>query len=356
MARIAINEAPTFGLTVDVRRPPANGDILKPFVRQLANLEDTSCTYEGLMKPLVPKPEQPGEVRQAFRFARELASDEIKSIERLHQRTILSLFAIVSLFGFIGYSQLRSIVTSQINTQVHAEVHKQVTAQIKDQLQREHVQEVVSAIVRQMSEAEITKLVHGEIGISLEQSLAKELPTATRLEVKRDLPGEVNRALTEAHIPTIVQEAVRGEVDSQQKSIQFTAASETRKILQGHVGPGINMTGTYRTIYSALLSSGQKGKIVLFADGYDIQTVNLAFAINQAGWTIDLRDTPPPYPPLPSTFLIVNNTGDRSKQLARTLFSALQTSFEVRTSDKPPIADVDPHAVVLIFPSKSNNR
>jgi hypothetical protein len=122
------------------------------------------------------------DVKEAIDFAERMAKQEIDSIERLHQRTLVSLSIVVGtavllvgVLGWIGFDHLRdAAITSAQNA-----MEKEVTRQVQEKLTKEHIDQIVNEQVSSYSKA------------SLESAIQRELQT-------EPLSSEIRNAATAA--------------------------------------------------------------------------------------------------------------------------------------------------------------
>ena len=106
------------------------------------------------------------ELFETLNFARQLAKEEIDSIERIHKRTLQSfayigvfVAAAAALFGYIGYVNLKTAAISTAENQMRTEVKKQVQAK----LTKENIDDIVQDQVRSFSATRMSTAIHDEL-------------------------------------------------------------------------------------------------------------------------------------------------------------------------------------------------
>ncbi len=103
---------------------------------------------------------------EALTFARQIAKEEIESIERIHSRTLKS-FAYIGLIvagaaavlGYIGYANLKDAAITSAQRQMRTEVVKQV----QDKLTKENIENIVQDQVRNFSATKMSEAIHKEL-------------------------------------------------------------------------------------------------------------------------------------------------------------------------------------------------
>ncbi|HSY34533.1 MAG TPA: hypothetical protein VK814_02170 [Acidobacteriaceae bacterium] len=157
--------------------------------------KDVEPTYVG-----------PDEIKNALLFARATADDEIKSIERIHKRTLLSfgyigvfVAAAVAIFGYIGYSNLRdaSIATAK------AQMQKEVEEQVREKLTTEKINQIVQDQLRDLSAASLHAEIHKEL---LSDPFASSIRQAADEEAKAQITKQFSpRHLSPAQASLLLQ-------------------------------------------------------------------------------------------------------------------------------------------------------
>jgi hypothetical protein len=106
------------------------------------------------------------QLKDALLFAEQLAKREIESIERIHKRTLQSFgyigafaAAVLAVFGYIGYANLKdaSIATAS------AQMQKEVTMQVREKLTTENINQIVRDQIRDLSATNLTAEIHREL-------------------------------------------------------------------------------------------------------------------------------------------------------------------------------------------------
>ncbi|MGD0627944.1 MAG: hypothetical protein ABR987_01250 [Terracidiphilus sp.] len=115
-------------------------------------------------------------LKEALIFARELAQEEIQSIERIHGRTLqsfkyigISVAAAGALIGFIGYVNLRNMAIRTAQNQMQAEVTKQV----QEKLTKENIEGIVQDQVRNYSETKMQEAVHKALMVPAQSQMIR---------------------------------------------------------------------------------------------------------------------------------------------------------------------------------------
>jgi hypothetical protein len=105
-------------------------------------------------------------VKDALTFARQIAREEIDSIERIHKRTLqsfayigIAVVAVAGVFGYIGYANLRDAAIVTAENQMRTEVTKEV----QEKLTQENVEGIVADQVRNYSATKMSEAIHKEL-------------------------------------------------------------------------------------------------------------------------------------------------------------------------------------------------
>ena len=108
--------------------------------------------------PTTKTPQAPDELETKFVFARNMANDEIKNVERLHDKTIRSLtvlmagFSIVCGFiGYVGFNNLRDIAVGTATSTM--------TATITNLMEEKKVATIVDGLIANYAKDSIDRQV-----------------------------------------------------------------------------------------------------------------------------------------------------------------------------------------------------
>ena len=131
-------------------------------------------------------------VSDLLKFARETAASEIANIERLHNKTLLSLTIIVSVFGLIsgflgwlGYDHLRDAAIGVARTQMQETVSSEV-AKLMD---KGHVDDAVKGVLEKRAEADLVAIINQHVGEEIKKlgpDIDRTVREDTTNAVKRD--------------------------------------------------------------------------------------------------------------------------------------------------------------------------
>lgn len=110
------------------------------------------------------------DVKEAMEFAKEMANQEIASVERLHQRTIKQLTILVTVFVFMlsalgalatwfGFSTIRDAAVRTAKTQMQQEIVRQV----QGKLTNEHLDEMVKVQVNSYSKSAMDAAIQKDL-------------------------------------------------------------------------------------------------------------------------------------------------------------------------------------------------
>ncbi len=120
----------------------------------------------SLLPPVLPPNIGQDQTKEALDFAGQLADREIASIERIHNRTLVSfgyigVFAatVLAIFSYIGYSNLKTAAIAAAQDQMKLEV----TRQVKDQLTKENINQIVRDQIRDYSATSLTAEIHRDL-------------------------------------------------------------------------------------------------------------------------------------------------------------------------------------------------
>ena len=108
------------------------------------------------------------DVQAALTYARALAQDELSAIDRMHQRSVRYILAVISvlliggtIIGWIGFKNLKDTAIGTARRQVQSET----TTQVREQLTREKLEEIVANQVAGFTRHQLTAEVNREINI-----------------------------------------------------------------------------------------------------------------------------------------------------------------------------------------------
>jgi hypothetical protein len=158
----------------------------------------------------------PDSLRSALEFARATAKDEIESIKRLHDRTLLSLSilflflgAVGGIVGWIGYKNLRDSAVRVAQQAVKDEIETQMKSMNVDQIIQGRLNEktgaaltatirdaVATEVKRQGMSSQINQAVTAEV-----EELRKQLSKTLRVTAQRTFTPEQAALLKEASQP-----------------------------------------------------------------------------------------------------------------------------------------------------------
>lgn len=149
----------------------------------------------------------PDEIKNALIFARATAADEIKSIERIHKRTLVSfgyiggaVLALAAIFGYIGYSNIKdaSITTAK------AQMQKEVVEQVREKLTTEKINQIVRDQLRDLSASSLHEQIHKEL---ISDPLATSIRQAADAEAKAQIAKQFSpRHLSPTQASLLLQE------------------------------------------------------------------------------------------------------------------------------------------------------
>ena len=125
---------------------------------QTRNLSTSRALDEKLSSTL--------DLQAALTFARSLAQDELSAIDRMHQRSVRYILAVISvlliggtIIGWIGFKNLKDNAISTARRQVQSET----ITQVREQLTREKVEGIVATQVEGFTRHQLTAEVNREI-------------------------------------------------------------------------------------------------------------------------------------------------------------------------------------------------
>jgi hypothetical protein len=134
-------------------------------------------------------------VREALDFARQIAKEEIDSIERIHARTLQSFAYIgiavataAAVFGYIGYANLRKVAVATAENQMRAEVSNQV----REKLTQENVERIVRDQVSNFSQTKMTEAIHKELTAPAESAMI-------RLAAREEAHSQITQQFSPRH-------------------------------------------------------------------------------------------------------------------------------------------------------------
>lgn len=147
-------------------------------------------------------------VREALSFARQLAREEIDSIERIHRRTLLSfaylgifVAAMAAVIGYIGYANLRNAAIATAENETRTEV----AHQIQEKLTQENVEGIVTQQVRIYSATKMSDAVHRELMTPEESKMIRAAADdEARNQVKQQLaPRHFSKDQSDAFVKAV---------------------------------------------------------------------------------------------------------------------------------------------------------
>jgi hypothetical protein len=172
-----------------------------------------------------------GNVRDALDFARQLAKEEIDSIERIHRRTLASFgyigivaASLAAIFGYIGFNNLKKAAVLTAQTQMQDEVTKQV----KDKLTKERVEDIVRAQVHDLSATALTEAIRKELSAPpLSTSIRGAAADEARRQIKVQFtPRHFSEAQSKAFVKAVSE---RHELDGYPVAIQTGFSFESER-------------------------------------------------------------------------------------------------------------------------------
>jgi hypothetical protein len=243
-------------------------------------------------------------VKDALEFARQLAREEIESIERIHGRTLKSFAYIgvavataAAIFGYFGYANLRNTAITTAENQMRAEVTKQV----REKLTQENVESIVQEQVRNYSATEMSEAIHNALRAPAESAI-----------IRAAAADEARNQIKEQFSPRHFTEA---------QSKAFIKAVNDQPDLEGYPVNVLPMTlnseaETYASEIRASVAQ-TKLKVVPSFGGFDKSAVagvaiyrdqtspeifarRLQEAFSQCGIDAQIVNAPPPMPTLPA--------------------------------------------------------
>lgn len=109
------------------------------------------------------RPSNQDQVKDALLLARQIASDEIESIDRLHKRTLASLAVIAgivtafwAIVAFIGFDNLKGAAIAVAESQMRDEV----TRQVQEKLTKENINQIVREQIQSYTSQNLTNQIH----------------------------------------------------------------------------------------------------------------------------------------------------------------------------------------------------
>jgi hypothetical protein len=119
-----------------------------------------------------PTPPPQDLTRAALEFARATAQSEIASIDRLHQRTLRALGAIIWLFaatgavlGYFGYSNLRNLAVDTAQKQMQQTVTDQITARMSNA----QIDQIVQNALQARTQAQLEQVINRQVAKELDR-------------------------------------------------------------------------------------------------------------------------------------------------------------------------------------------
>ena len=138
----------------------------------------------------IPTASNAEDVRDAISFARQLAQDELNQIDRIHQRTVRYILAVVAVFlaggtivGWIGFKNLEDSALNTATKQLQDETSKQVQQKLTTEGLNNIVSTQVSQFVNQQLTAEVNKQIvagplHDQILNTAREQSQREISSA----------------------------------------------------------------------------------------------------------------------------------------------------------------------------------
>ena len=171
-----------------------------------------------------------GNVRDALDFARQLAKEEIDSIERIHKRTLASIgyiglvaAGLAGLFGYIGFNNLKdaAILTAQ------TEMRDEVTKQVKDKLTKERIEDIVRTQVHDFSTTVLKDTIRNELNTPpLSTSIRSAAADEARQRIKVQFtPRHFSEAQSKAFVKAVSE---RHELDGYPILIESSFEAESQ--------------------------------------------------------------------------------------------------------------------------------
>jgi hypothetical protein len=173
--------------------------------------------------PVIPPP-VPDPLQAALEFARATAKDEIESIKRLHDRTLLSLTilfvflgAVGGVVGWVGYKNLRDTAVQLAQKTVKDEIEKQMTSMNVDQIIENRLNEktgaaltftIRDAVAAEAKKQGMSSQINQAVTAQVEE-LRKQLLKTQRITAQRTFTPE--QAFAERCKPAVSGEAVQGK-------------------------------------------------------------------------------------------------------------------------------------------------
>lgn len=106
------------------------------------------------------------ELKEALKFAQEMADGELKRIERMHKMSIafLSVLAggfgvLLAVFSWIGFANLKRVAVST----ARAQMQEEVTQQVRSKLTSENINGIVRTETHDFAESELRSQIGNEI-------------------------------------------------------------------------------------------------------------------------------------------------------------------------------------------------
>jgi hypothetical protein len=165
--------------------------------------------------PVIP-PAAPDPLQAALEFARATAKDEIESIKRLHDRTLLSLTilfvflgAVGGVVGWVGYKNLRDTAVQLAQKTVKDEIEKQMTSMNVDQIIENRLNEktgvaltftIRDAVAAEAKKQGMSSQINQAVTAQVEE-LRKQLLKTQRITAQRTFTPEQATLLKDASQP-----------------------------------------------------------------------------------------------------------------------------------------------------------
>ena len=153
---------------------------------------------------IVERPDSQDHTKEALLLARQIAKDEIESIERLHKRTIAQLAIIAgsvtvlwAVIAYIGFDNLKSGAIAVAESKMRDEV----TRQVQEKLTKENINQIVQDQIQSYTAQSLSAQIHREIsGPPLSNEIRQAASDEARLLIRkqysqRELTREQSKAL-----------------------------------------------------------------------------------------------------------------------------------------------------------------
>jgi hypothetical protein len=214
--------------------------------------------------------QQSDSIREALAFARQTAKDEIEAIDRLHKRTLISLgiiagalSLILSLIGWVGYTNLKRIAV-QTATDV-------VQKRLEDELTQKNIDKAVQTALKEHANAQIDAEVRNQVQFHISQQLAELAP-----QIKQQTAKFTSDAVAKLH-----------------PQIEATAKQEAQTLLHTLYAPRSLTQQQVEALVKTARRLGAPARLISVGVGTEPESrqfaSQIAMALNSAGWIADAR-------------------------------------------------------------------